>query len=214
MTKVFIGGSRNVKRLTEQVRQRLDQIIEKTLPVLVGDANGADKAVQRYLFDRRYDRVEVFCVAGICRNNVGGWKTRVISPPQHGSKRDHYTARDAEMTREGSIGFMLWDGESRGTLANLSRLIEQQKKVVVYLQPRKRFFTLRSENDLEEFLASHAWNVRKQSSLGFGDIPKEESVSKSFANEGNSNRETHVIRRPTRKSSSRRSREQDIPVRS
>jgi hypothetical protein len=71
MIKVFIGGSRGIRRLGPEVRKRLDEIIRKQLFVLVGDANGADKAVQNYLHERGYDRVEVFCTGGHCRNNVG-----------------------------------------------------------------------------------------------------------------------------------------------
>jgi hypothetical protein len=48
MKKVFVGGSRKISRLNEQVRKRLDQIIEKQLQVLLGDANGADKADDLY----------------------------------------------------------------------------------------------------------------------------------------------------------------------
>lgn len=48
MTKVFIGGSRHVSRLTAPVLERLHTIMEKELSVIVGDANGADKAVQNY----------------------------------------------------------------------------------------------------------------------------------------------------------------------
>ena len=58
--KVFIGGSRRVSRLDAPVRVRLDKIVEKGLPVIIGDANGADKAVQQYLFSKHYDKVEVF----------------------------------------------------------------------------------------------------------------------------------------------------------
>ena len=45
--KVFVGGSRHVSRLNERVRERLDKIIQKRLPILIGDASGADKAVQQ-----------------------------------------------------------------------------------------------------------------------------------------------------------------------
>lgn len=55
------------------------------------------------------------------------------------------------MADEGSIGFMLWDGKSRGTLANVLRLIEQGKKVVVYLAPSKQFTTLRNIRDWDQF---------------------------------------------------------------
>jgi hypothetical protein len=56
VTKVFIGGSRRITRLEAEVRRRLDRIVEKGLPVVIGDANGADRAVQRYLNDRRFEQ--------------------------------------------------------------------------------------------------------------------------------------------------------------
>jgi hypothetical protein len=43
--KVFIAGSRWLSRLSADVRSRLDTIIEKGFTILIGDANGADKAV-------------------------------------------------------------------------------------------------------------------------------------------------------------------------
>ena len=63
MTKVFIGGSRRVTRLNADVQRRIDKIIEQGFAILVGDANGADKAVQTYLRTRRYNKVDVFCTA-------------------------------------------------------------------------------------------------------------------------------------------------------
>ena len=72
MTKVFIGGSRRISRLDADVKRRIDRMIEKRLQVLVGDANGADKAVQEYLRTKDYDLVEVFCSGDACRNNRGG----------------------------------------------------------------------------------------------------------------------------------------------
>ena len=80
MTKVFVGGSRRITRLDAEVRQRLDRIVEKRLPVVIGDANGADKAVQRYLSERKFEAVEVFSADESPRNNVGGWSVRVILP--------------------------------------------------------------------------------------------------------------------------------------
>ncbi len=87
MMKVFIGGSRRVSRLDEQVRGRLDEIIRKQLPVIIGDANGADKAVQDYFRTCGYEQVEVFCTEGRCRNNMGNWKTRPVPAPA-GRKHD------------------------------------------------------------------------------------------------------------------------------
>jgi hypothetical protein len=53
MSIVFVAGSRQISRLPAEVRSRLDTMIEKGFQILVGDANGADKAVQRYLADQR-----------------------------------------------------------------------------------------------------------------------------------------------------------------
>ena len=49
MDSVFVAGSRALSKLNAQVKERLDNILRKEFTVLIGDANRADKAVQRYL---------------------------------------------------------------------------------------------------------------------------------------------------------------------
>ncbi len=139
MKKVFIGGSRHVSRLNAQVRKRLDNIIDKELPVIIGDANGADKAVQQYLHDRGYRNVEVFCSDGFCRNNLGRWEVRSVPAGTRDRNVTFYSAKDRMMTQEAMVGLMIWDGKSVGTLLNVFRLLSQNKKVVVYTVPEKRF---------------------------------------------------------------------------
>ncbi|MFQ5913461.1 MAG: hypothetical protein ACE5JS_09785 [Nitrospinota bacterium] len=137
-------------------------MIEKGFPVLVGDANGADKAVQQYLKSRGYDRVEVFCTEGECRNNLGNWTVRVV-PASPGKKGFHYYAtKDQRMAEEASVGFMIWDGKSIGTLANIFRLVKQHKKVVVYMVPTKEFSTLRDEADWGRVLSRCGKDVRER----------------------------------------------------
>lgn len=149
-TKVFIGGSRCLSRLNQEVRRRLDNVIKRGLTVIVGDANGADKAVQRYLASKRYGKVMVFCMAGGCRNNLGNWPTREIAPPPN-ARRDYayYSMKDRAMGNEADYAFMLWDGKSRGTFTNIADLVQQEKPVVVYLAPSKSFVTLREPDQLE-----------------------------------------------------------------
>jgi hypothetical protein len=62
---VFLSGSRKISRLNDEIRLRLKTIISKEFEVVVGDANGADKALQSYLADINYEHVTVFC-AGDC----------------------------------------------------------------------------------------------------------------------------------------------------
>jgi adenine-specific DNA-methyltransferase len=160
--KVFIGGSRRISRLDADVRRRIDRIIEKRLHVIVGDANGADKAVQEYLRSKRYDLVEVFCSGDACRNNQGGWATRAISVPQSGKRKDFafYATKDRAMAEEATVGLMLWDRESVGTLMNVLRLIRNHKKVVVYVAPDHEFVEVKTETDWEQFLSRCADELR------------------------------------------------------
>lgn len=56
------------------------------------------------------------------------------------------------MTEEADFGFMLWDGESKGTLNNILNLIERGKYVVVYYGPDKCCVTVRNPGDLDPML--------------------------------------------------------------
>lgn len=162
MESVFIAGSRSLPRLHPQVKERLDNIVKQNFTVLVGDANGADKSVQRYLADQNYPHVVVYCM-DVCRNNIGNWPTR----PQkagHGVRRDrHYFGiKDLAMAKDASCGFMIWDGASKGTLTNVVNLIDARKKVLVYHSPTKCFFTVRTATDLHRLLdASGLKNVEE-----------------------------------------------------
>src|SRR5260370_38273273 len=89
---------------------------------------------------------------GIWRNNVGGWNTRIILAPKGARGSGYYSVKDEEMTKESTVGLMLWDGKSKGTLANISRLLDQGKKVVVYVAPQNDFLTLTGKDVWTSFL--------------------------------------------------------------
>lgn len=152
--KVFIAGSRCLVHLNNDVKRRLDNIVDRRLMVIVGDANGADKAVQKYLHNRHYCSVKVFYMEGVCRNNIGGWPTQAIVAA--GSSRHdfaYYSTKDREMVREADYGLMIWDGRSRGTLRSILDLVLHRKSAVVYVAPAKSFWTLRQSDDLAEMLS-------------------------------------------------------------
>lgn len=161
MKKVFMGGSRRVSRLNPEIRRHLDRIIEQGLEVLVGDANGADKAFQRYFKDRGYSNVHVFCMSGRCRNNLGNWPSEEVTAPEGVTGRNFYAVKDHVMTDQSSVGFMLWDGKSTGTLANVLRLLAQDKPVVVYHSKSRESFTLKNAHDLDGFLAHSDLEARR-----------------------------------------------------
>jgi hypothetical protein len=77
------------------------------------------------------------------------------------------------MTDEATVGLMVWDGNSAGTLLNVFRLLSQQKKVVVYAAPEKQFHELKSLGQWDEFIARCSLELRRkveQRALGKGEI--------------------------------------------
>ncbi|WP_425150934.1 hypothetical protein [Candidatus Binatus sp.] len=160
MTKVFIAGSRKISKLSVEVRQRLDEIVAKSLPVVIGDASGVDKSVQQYLHAKGYRAVEVFCSGTRCRNNVGDWPTVEVAVNSSRRDFDFYATKDVRMSDEASFGLMIWDGESAGTLMNVLRLINRNKSVVVFEAPKGRFRELKEESEWNSFFSECSDEVR------------------------------------------------------
>ena len=150
---VFVAGSRQISRLPAEVGRRLDTMIEKGFQILVGDANGADKAVQRYLADKSYPNVLVHCMKDHCRNNVGNWPTREVAAPRGVRGFDYYSLKDRTMAETAEYGLMLWDGKSKGTVNNVVSLSRDHKPVVVYIAPTRQFRTVKALDDLRVLLA-------------------------------------------------------------
>lgn len=153
MNTVFIGGSRHISRLPAEVRQRLDNVIHSGHRVVVGDANGADKAVQKHLHDAAYDKVTVFCSGDTLRNNLGQWRTHTVAVPDHLKGFQFYAAKDREMAREADFGLMIWDGKSPGTVLNVLRLVRAGKIAVLFSVPDKRAINIKTPSDWESFLS-------------------------------------------------------------
>lgn len=153
MNRVFLGGSRKISHLNEAIRARLEEIVRRQMAVLIGDANGADKAMQRQLAAWQYPHVTVYFVGQAPRNNEGAWDTHRVETPPRARGFDFYSAKDRVMAEAAECGLMLWDGESRGTLANVENLAKAGKPVAVYVGPRQRFLNVRSEPDMNALVA-------------------------------------------------------------
>jgi hypothetical protein len=154
MNTVFIGGSRFLNRVNAEIAKRLDNIIFRQLRVIVGDANGFDKAAQSYLATHEYPLVTVYCTAGECRNNMGDWSIHAVDYIGNDHGRAFYTAKDDAMLADADYGLFAWDGKSKGTLRNIRLMAERGKPSVVYFSPLKQFVTIRHPDDL--MLMSHS----------------------------------------------------------
>ena len=153
MKVVFVGGSRKIARLNKEIKQRLDNIIDQNFGLVVGDANGADKAVQKYCYDKQYTNVTVFCAGGHCRNNLGSWKVHNVLVDSNKKGFDFFVAKDIEMAKEADYGFMLWDAKSNGTLNNILQLLQLEKCALVYYSPENNFIKIKTVDDLEDLLS-------------------------------------------------------------
>jgi adenine-specific DNA-methyltransferase len=152
MKKVFIGGSRRLPRLNDQIRSKLREIMERNLQVVIGDANGADRAVQAFLAESRYPHVTVYYVGARPRNNEGGWVLERVTTPKGSKGFEFFAAKDRQMAADSDCGLMIWDGHSRGTLANVENLVRNGKPVSLYLSKARRFQNVVSPDDLAPIL--------------------------------------------------------------
>lgn len=146
---VFIGGSRKISKINEPVRARLRNILDQGFTVLIGDANGADRAVQSYFSAHNYSKVAVYCSGLTCRNNIGNWQVTHIETPAKSQGVQFYTAKDIRMSEDADYGFMLWDGRSAGTLNNIVNLLQQNKTTLLYYSPGKTFSVIAYADDLQ-----------------------------------------------------------------
>jgi len=97
--------------------------------------------------------VEVFCAGDVCRNNAGGWPVRSIHVMGQRKGFAFYALKDRAMAEQSSVGLMIWDEKSKGTLLNVFRMVRLGKKAAVYLAPERRFFDIKTSADWEELLS-------------------------------------------------------------
>jgi len=150
--KVFIAGARAVPSLNESIQERLNNIYSKKYTVLVGDASGVDSAVQKYYFDRDYQNVVVYASEGKARNNIGNWDVRKVDVPTRSRGFNYYAVKDKAMADDADYGFMIWNGESRGTLTNIVNLLNLEKKSIVYHTENGLFYSIDNLDDLQSLI--------------------------------------------------------------
>ncbi len=148
MKKIFISGSIRIKRIHGKVNQRIDNIINSNLPVLLGDADGVDTSIQELFNSKGYRNVTIYCSGNYVRNNIGRWKVKKIFNDYRKNSRLFFTAKDIQMAKDCDYGFMIWKSKSTGTLSNVYELLCQEKKSLVFVNKLKSFFKI---NNIDEF---------------------------------------------------------------
>ena len=140
--KVFIAGPRAINSLDEKIKKRLTDIVNQEFTVLVGDADGVDNNVQQFFNNINYKDVLVYASKGIARNNIGNWSIENVEVKDNVHGFNFYAAKDIKMAEDADYGFMIWNGESKGTLNNIINLTRFNKKVILYFTPHKKFYCI------------------------------------------------------------------------
>jgi len=171
MTTVFLSGSRAISRLNDEIKERLSKIIEKDFSVVIGDANGSDKAFQIFFAEQGYQNVTIYCSGETFRNNIGHWETHQVIVDSKLTGRAFYTQKDKVMAQHADYGLVLWDGKSAGAISNVFEMLSQNKPVAVYFSPNKEFINLKTVQDANQLL-------EKCEQKDIEDIAKKPSVNK------------------------------------
>lgn len=149
---VFIAGARTIKKLDNEVLVRLNNIFKQNYTVLVGDAGGVDSEVQKYFYNQCYKDVLVFASNGKARNNIGNWEIKNVMVDDTVKGFDFFASKDEKMAESADYGFMIWNGESKGTLNNIINLLNMNKLVLLYYNNNKKFYKLKTLEDLYSFI--------------------------------------------------------------
>jgi len=152
MKTIFLSGSRAINRLNDEIRSRVRNIMNNEFRIILGDANGADKALQKFLLDCNYKNVVIFCAGNTCRNNLGNWDVHQVSVDPKLTGRSFYTQKDKEMAIRADYGLVMWDGKSAGSINNVFELLKKNKYAVVYFSPDKEFYNIKQLQDAKNLL--------------------------------------------------------------
>jgi len=128
--KLFVGGSQSIRDITDLPNRRiLDSAIYYGDEILVGDAPGADMAIQEYLARRKCVDVTVYVSGEKTRSNAGGWEVKQIEYDPALTGYDFYRQKDIAMILDCDCALMAWDGNSKGTRQNIIDLAALGKRV-------------------------------------------------------------------------------------
>lgn len=139
--KVFISGSMAIKKIPQEVINSIDKIINQKFEILVGDAPGVDSLVQNYCENKNYYNLIVYSIFDnprfIASNQFKNKKINVDVTIRN--KRKQQQEKDKAMTNDSEYSFVIWDSKSKGSYDNITRGLEKERKVKVYLSKQNSF---------------------------------------------------------------------------
>lgn len=160
-TVLFLAGSISIRQLHPRYSCVIEKAVGRNIQILVGDANGADRAIQTVLAGAGATKVTVYCSGNRPRNNIGGWPLRQVVSDAAPGTRAFYTAKDRVMAADATHGLMIWDSVSTGTLANIVALLQRGGKTTTFLTSTGRFALVDGVSALTSILATMSDAARR-----------------------------------------------------
>lgn len=149
---IFLGGSKIINRLEDKIKEDLIDYMNLGHNILIGDCIGADKEMQKLLADNGYLFVTVYYSGDRPRFNLGNWKTKHISSNKYLSEYERQKLKDNQMILDADFGYMLLQGQTKGTMANVNKLLEGNKPCYVMMHNKNGGYSrnaiIRKEEDL------------------------------------------------------------------
>ena len=123
--------------------------MEKIIIVGAG-LSGATAA--RLFAENGYSFVTVYYSGDRPRFNLGNWKTKHLSSNKYLSDYERQKLKDNQMVLDSDFGYMLLQGQTKGTMANVNKLLEQNKPCYVMMHNKNGGYSrnaiIRKEDDL------------------------------------------------------------------
>ena len=114
---------------------------------------GADLQMQKVLAQNNYEKVTIYYSGDRPRFNLGNWKTKHISSNKFMSDYERQKLKDNQMAKDCDYGYMLLQGMTKGTIANINKLLELNKSCYVRMCNKSgcdnRNIIIKNDKDLE-----------------------------------------------------------------
>ena len=189
MTTVFIAGPIKIKHLDRKFKERIDKIIVSGIDLVVGDADGADTAIQTTLFEQGGSNTTVNEVKKRQRAAMGQSGETIwadvdngpihsVTPDLAPGSRAYFTAKDVAMAEAADYGLMMWDATSTGTLSNVIELLGRKKKSAVFVNKSKEFMTVGDVVQLQALVARMSEHARHKADEKLNLYKKIEALSR------------------------------------
>lgn len=158
--KTFICGSISIKNLNNDITQKIDEILNSQHEILIGDAEGVDSLVQKYLSDKNYTaNVTIYHIYDKPRNKKNdNFKTRKINYDdlpnnKNNQERKKQAFKDKKMIKDCDCCYCVWDGKSKGSYENIKESLEQKKEIQVYYSKENKTLKLTPNQESKNQIA-------------------------------------------------------------